>query len=536
MEKTFTATKKRKVSSSSSNSNAPKKKSKSNELSTINEEMKDFPPFVQIQAKFSLENVNFKKLKKKKKSKPFNLEEKLEKWLNSENNTFDLLSNPSLVSIKNGKVKLEKLTVEPQTKVSEPSKLNYIPEKNQTFNPIPPPTSQMNPNFHPNSGNFYASPRVMYQNTNPYKKIYSPLNGAPITNMSPIYKNTTLNVNNGGFTQYKPPQFYPKSPNVSPNQMNHFVSGMDISTPQNSPGNNAIYNYRTGMVNGNLGMKNGNFLMSPSAPKSPNSKLYSPIQRNNSPRPTTPKTNQPLVMNNFGVKYIFPSMYHQKPMYPTNTSVPYSPTPTVPIKSAEGNSFVTNLKQKTKKTTNEQMKKNIAIQRLEEFSSLEKKKFSKSILGRTDEEYTREIISPYSLKKLDFFIRRDFNLKVNQKSLLNELLTFHFNQFEDVSIDFCYLKSFQLDQVNQLIRRFYWNSIDVKDYLLSPENTVIVLYKRLVIGCGFIKNGYIPFIVVNPNWTGIEKYILYYLMKSSFRDGKRKKFKIRILLSHSNSI
>jgi hypothetical protein len=421
-------------------------------------------------------------------------------------------------------VKLEKLTVEPPLKVSEPSKLNYIPmEKNQNFPQIPPSHMNQVPNFHPNSGNFYSSPRVIYQNTNPYKKIYSPLNGTPMTNMSPIYKNSTLNANNGGFTQYKSPNFYPKSPNVSPNHVNHFVSGIDISS-QNSSGNNAIYNYRTGMVNGNMGMKNGNFLMTPAPPKSPNSKLYSPIQRNNSPRPTTPKTNPPMVMNNYGVKYIFPSMYHQKPMYPT--SVPYTPSPTVPIKSQqpEGNSFVSGLKQKSKKTTNEQMKKNTAIQRLEEFSSLEKKKFSKSILGRTDEEYTREIISPYSLKKLDFFIRRDSTLKVNQKLLLNELSTFHFNQFEDISIDFCYMKSFQLDQVNQLIRRFYWNSIDVKDYLLSPENTVIVLYKRLVIGCGFIKNGYIPFIVVNPNWTGIEKYILYYLMKSSFRDGKKNFF------------
>jgi hypothetical protein len=66
MEKTFTATKKRKVTSSSSNSNVPKKKPKSNEMSTIKEEMKDVPPFVQIQAKFLLQNVNFKKLKKRK--------------------------------------------------------------------------------------------------------------------------------------------------------------------------------------------------------------------------------------------------------------------------------------------------------------------------------------------------------------------------------------------------------------------------------------------------------------------------------------
>ena len=271
---------------------------------------------------------------------------------------------------------------------------------------------------------------------------------------------------------------------------------------------------------------------------------YSP-SRSPSPTPPITSTHHPLSPNSYSITNATSNKVGS--MNNNSTTISIGNTTTSP--SLQLNYLSTNnsnnmnggignnvtKQQKIKKTSNEQMKKSIAIQRLEEFSSLENKIFSKLILTRDDEEYYREIISPYSLKKLNSFIRRDFKLKTKQNLILNELFKFHYNydQSNEISIDFCYLKKYHLEQVNHLIRRFYWNSIDVKDYLLCPENTVIVLYKRLVIGCGFIKNGYIPFLVSMPNWSGIEKYILYFLMKSSFRDGKVFKFLLLFFFNFS---
>eukprot|EP01080_Neovahlkampfia_damariscottae_P011158 gene11158-3980_t len=565
MEKVFNAPKKRKGTSS----NNPKKKSKSNneeDYSQIISETKNLPPFVQIETKFLLQT--------RKKSKPFNLEEKIDKWLNSDNNTFDLLSNPSLISLKNGKVKLEKLSIEnPQKSHLESMRKGSLESNTIIRSPSPSHLNVLPQN--PTNGNYqtgppgppiYVNQRMLYQSPSKYKSIYSP-NSNP--NVSPI-NNNQMNSNQNyqqkrigppspNYHQYSSPSssnFYQKSPNLSP----HYLSDKSRQMLSN---NNT----------GRIGNNNGSYFLpkSPTRPRSPN------IVFSNGSNFQT-KTNLISNHNNYGVKYVFPSMYQNStpgsntsfnPLYHQNVSYspsrspspnstsqqPSSPNSTIGMNNnnissiTSSNSVIKNngsnshpgntnsgvgvgsgsggstnyllstLKQKSKKTSNEQMKKSIAIQRLEDFSSLEKKIFSKMILGRDDEEYYREMISPYSLKKLNSFIRRDFKIQTKQKLILNELNKFHYNdEMMNIPIDFCYLKKYHLEQVNNLIRRFYWNSIDVKDYLLCPENTVIVLYKRLVIGCGFIKNGYIPFIISMPNWSGIEKYILYFLMKSSFRD------------------
>lgn len=59
------------------------------------------------------------------------------------------------------------------------------------------------------------------------------------------------------------------------------------------------------------------------------------------------------------------------------------------------------------------------------------------------------------------------------------------------------------------------NTSLVSEHLLYPDNSVVVLYKRLVIGCGFITpQGYISYILAHPEWkgAGITTFILYNLI------------------------
>lgn len=57
----------------------------------------------------------------------------------------------------------------------------------------------------------------------------------------------------------------------------------------------------------------------------------------------------------------------------------------------------------------------------------------------------------------------------------------------------------------------------MKQYLQYPEYSVVALYKRLVIGCGFITpQGYISYLFTHPDWrrAGIAKYMLYQLVQA----------------------
>jgi hypothetical protein len=74
-------------------------------------------------------------------------------------------------------------------------------------------------------------------------------------------------------------------------------------------------------------------------------------------------------------------------------------------------------------------------------------------------------------------------------------------------IDYCYLRPDHVKQVNELLVETFWPGIDsmldyctfsdeflrtlqfpflVSENLTCPDHTVVVLYKRLVIGCGLM--------------------------------------------------
>eukprot|EP01127_Copromyxa_protea_P013759 TRINITY_DN3721_c1_g2_i2.p1 TRINITY_DN3721_c1_g2~~TRINITY_DN3721_c1_g2_i2.p1 ORF type:complete len:260 (+),score=19.90 TRINITY_DN3721_c1_g2_i2:221-1000(+) len=179
--------------------------------------------------------------------------------------------------------------------------------------------------------------------------------------------------------------------------------------------------------------------------------------------------------------------------------------------------------------------------------------FQESILGRDSSYYeTLVICSPYTERKLKPFIRRDTKSMTPKMKLIWELKQYHEYKarggkkkssegrssfFMELnkgrgrnsrnsepppparppSIDYCYLNLSHLHQVNTLLRKIFWPGIDVSSHVLTPEHTVVVLYRRLVIGCGFITpDGYITYVAVDPEWQGIGigTFILYHLIQT----------------------
>ncbi|KAF9977961.1 Cysteine-rich protein 2-binding protein [Actinomortierella ambigua] len=89
---------------------------------------------------------------------------------------------------------------------------------------------------------------------------------------------------------------------------------------------------------------------------------------------------------------------------------------------------------------------------------------------------------------------------------------------ERAPIDYCYLRKEHLSQVNETLCRRFWPGIDMTDALQYPDYSVVVLYKRLVIGCAFMTpEGYITYVAVSAGWekAGIGQFMLYHLMQAA---------------------
>ncbi|KAG0230256.1 Cysteine-rich protein 2-binding protein [Actinomortierella wolfii] len=89
---------------------------------------------------------------------------------------------------------------------------------------------------------------------------------------------------------------------------------------------------------------------------------------------------------------------------------------------------------------------------------------------------------------------------------------------ERAPIDYCYLRKEHLPQVNETLCRRFWPGIDMTDALQYPDYSVVVLYKRLVIGCAFMTpEGYITYVAVSAGWekAGIGQFMLYHLIQAA---------------------
>ncbi|CAG8465038.1 3963_t:CDS:10 [Diversispora eburnea] len=127
-------------------------------------------------------------------------------------------------------------------------------------------------------------------------------------------------------------------------------------------------------------------------------------------------------------------------------------------------------------------------------------------------------------RKLRPYIRRDYETMPPKLRLLQDIVKYaHRNDHDwlpppSSPIDYCYLQKEHLNQVNDLLQRCFWPSIDISENLLFPDFSVVAMYKRLIIGCGFMTpEAYITYVAVAPGWqkSGIGQFMLYHLIQTN---------------------
>ncbi|XP_022230626.2 cysteine-rich protein 2-binding protein [Drosophila obscura] len=131
--------------------------------------------------------------------------------------------------------------------------------------------------------------------------------------------------------------------------------------------------------------------------------------------------------------------------------------------------------------------------------------------------------SPYSQRVLHPFIFRSETMGPPWLKLMCEL-QHRVNRCHPTRspIDFCYVRPQHIPAVNALLQSAFWPNIDVSECLSYPDYSVVALYKKLVVGCGFLvpdvgyNEAYISFMAVRPNWqrSGIASFMLYHLIQT----------------------
>ncbi|XP_006638553.1 cysteine-rich protein 2-binding protein [Lepisosteus oculatus] len=138
------------------------------------------------------------------------------------------------------------------------------------------------------------------------------------------------------------------------------------------------------------------------------------------------------------------------------------------------------------------------------------------------------IRSPYTSRTLKPFIRRDFESKPLKLRLLAEIRAYpHRNDPSwkpepEAPIDYCYVRPNHIPSVNSMCQEIFWPGIDLSECLQYPDFSVVVLYKKVVIGFGFMvpdvkyNEAYISFLLVHPEWrrAGIATFMIYHLIQT----------------------
>lgn len=134
-------------------------------------------------------------------------------------------------------------------------------------------------------------------------------------------------------------------------------------------------------------------------------------------------------------------------------------------------------------------------------------------------------VSYFSGRVLKRYIRRDYTSVPPRLRFLNQLKKYQREIIpwyskeqteEKYPIDFCYMRTVHLNQVNRLLSEYFWPGINVKESLQYPEYSVVVLYRELVIGCGLMNpEGYIMYLLVHREWrnSSIAKFMVYHLIQ-----------------------
>ncbi|XP_067115293.1 cysteine-rich protein 2-binding protein [Osmerus mordax] len=138
------------------------------------------------------------------------------------------------------------------------------------------------------------------------------------------------------------------------------------------------------------------------------------------------------------------------------------------------------------------------------------------------------IKSPYTSRILKPYIRRDYENKPLKLRLLAEIRA-HPHRTKpgwapepEAPIDYCYVRPNHIPSVNSMCHDSFWPGVDLSECLQYPDFSVVVLYKKVVIGFGFMvpdvkyNEAYISFLLVHPEWrrAGIATFMIYHLIQT----------------------
>ncbi|XP_038659746.1 cysteine-rich protein 2-binding protein isoform X2 [Scyliorhinus canicula] len=158
----------------------------------------------------------------------------------------------------------------------------------------------------------------------------------------------------------------------------------------------------------------------------------------------------------------------------------------------------------------------------------QKTKFVHRLTGSGDMLMSQSIISPYTSRVLKPYIRRDFECNPPKLQLLSEIRAYphrsdHTWKAEaEAPVDYCYVCPNFIPTINSMCHEFFWPGIDLSESLQYPDFSVVVLYKKVIVGFGFMvpdvkyNQAYISFLLVHPEWrrAGIATFMIYHLIQT----------------------
>uniref|UniRef100_A0A8B9JQM4 Lysine acetyltransferase 14 n=1 Tax=Astyanax mexicanus TaxID=7994 RepID=A0A8B9JQM4_ASTMX len=146
----------------------------------------------------------------------------------------------------------------------------------------------------------------------------------------------------------------------------------------------------------------------------------------------------------------------------------------------------------------------------------------------SDVSIDQGIKSPYTSRILKPYIRRDYETKPLKMNLLAEIRAYPHRSDSswvpepDAPIDYCYVRPNHIPSVNSMCHDMFWPGVDLSECLQYPDFSVVVLYKKVIIGFGFMvpdvkyNEAYISFLLVHPEWrrAGIASFMIYHLIQT----------------------
>uniref|UniRef100_A0A3Q2XXX9 Lysine acetyltransferase 14 n=1 Tax=Hippocampus comes TaxID=109280 RepID=A0A3Q2XXX9_HIPCM len=140
----------------------------------------------------------------------------------------------------------------------------------------------------------------------------------------------------------------------------------------------------------------------------------------------------------------------------------------------------------------------------------------------------QSVKSPYTSRFLKTYIRRDYESRPPKMRLLAEIRA-HAHRREpgwtpeaDAPLDYCYVRPNHIPSVNAMCRHGFWPGVDLSECLQYPDFSVVALYKKVVVGFGFMvpdvkyNEAYVSFLLVHPEWrrAGIGTFMIYHLIQT----------------------